>query len=671
MSDETIILGPSGTVAPRAGGGDLSDELIRTSVWHDNQVEAAGIPITDTPFVTIGGGLGSLAMADILRVGGMKTTGIRVLGDNKSPSATYEYLAANSQIPDHERLRSDSSSVMDNVWGFPSYALREAVKERTVRPVFQSVTEPLLTEYFTPRAGQVYDSVRREAARIGWDEMFEPGYVRMVRKRDGGGYFVIQTPPEGTRATKRRAYRATFVHIAVGYPGVAFLPDLQEYRERTGDFTRVVNADEPHDHVYEETLRRPCTVLVRGSGIVGSRILQKFIDDRDNHGAQTRIVHLFRNYVDGPQGAKRTFRRPGANGVAYQAFNYPKAAWGGQLRPKLEGLEGNARSELLDVMGGTNTAPRRSWKRQLERGAAEGFYEQRIGTVDGVEPTAGGDAVVTRVRTRSGDVHEIEAQFIIDATGLLARLDEHRLMADLLEHSGAAENPQAPARCREDIRGKRNGQSWRSDLRLRIHDAWRILRRGRFVPGSSVRSSADRRRPRLPRPRTPNRTASVLHTMVEMDEEQSAMTPTIAGRIQTRLFLVAIVGSLWTLLIGPLLVGIMSNDKAVLSDVYRLAFGALVLVAVVGIAWELLYHALQQLRWEKDWPTLFGLLTGINEGIVVALLLGAGLPWEVGDLPALAVTVHFVSTWVVVWLAANGPMRVFFLRWRFDGGRLL
>ena len=159
--------------------------------------------------------------------------------------------------------------------------------------------------------------------------------------------------------------------------------------------------------------------------------------------------------------------------------------------------------------------------------------------------------------------------------------------------------------------------------------------------------------------------------MVEVDEESQAMTPTLNGRIQSRVFIVAVFGSLWTLLIGPLLVGIMSDDGAGLGDVYRLAFGALVLVVVVGAAWELVYHGLQQYRWEKDWPTLFGLLTGINEGIVVFLLLGAGLPWDVGDVPGTAFTVHFVTTWLVVWLVGNGPMRVIFIRWRFRGGQIL
>ncbi len=148
------------------------------------------------------------------------------------------------------------------------------------------------------------------------------------------------------------------------------------------------------------------------------------------------------------------------------------------------------------------------------------------------------------------------------------------------------------------------------------------------------------------------------------------MTPTLSGRIQTRLFLVATVAAVWTLIIGPALVPIAGGGAGI-SDVYRLAFGALVLVAVVGIAWELLYHGLQQYRWEKDWPTLFGLVTGLPEGIVVFALLSAGLPWDVGDVPTDAFTVHFATTWLVIWLVANGPMRVAFIRWRFRGGQLL
>ena len=33
--------------------------------------------------------------------------------------------------------------------------------------------------------------------------------------------------------------------------------------------------------------------------------------------------------------------------------------------------------------------------------------------------------------------------------------------------------------------------------------------------------------------------------------------------------------------------------------------------------------------------------------------------------------IHFATTWVLVWLFVNGPMRVPFIRWRFRGGRLV
>ncbi len=436
---------PAGATRRLAGeGGDLTDELIAQDWWDDAMVAAAGIPVRDVPLVTVGGGLGSFALVDYLRIAGVAPDQIAVLGINDQPWQTYAYLARNSQIPNHERLRSDAGSVMDNIWGFPSYAVREAFAAGSLRgfvaPLWQVMTEPILTDYYTPQAGQVYDSVDREAARIDWASMLHKGQVRMVRRRQGGGYYTILTPPAGTTPTKRVAFRSSYVHVAVGYPGVKFLDDLQDYRERHRDFSRVVNAYEPHDHVYDELRARPGTVVVRGSGIVGSRILQRLIDDRDQHGAETTIWHLFRTYVDGPQGDSVFARRPGKDGFAYQAFNFPKAAWGGQLRTDLLKLPPEERPGFIRTTGGTNTAPRRSWREQLDRGRGEGFYRTHVGSVESVEPGADG-TTITRIRSKDGGILELQANFIIDATGLEAGVREHRLLADLLDHGGARMNP--------------------------------------------------------------------------------------------------------------------------------------------------------------------------------------------------------------------------------------
>ncbi len=441
MSDDgsTRIIG-SAPPAASSGRGELPDWLVATPVWSDELVARAGFPIVDVPIVSVGGGLGSFALIDTLRIAGVGARHLAVLGNGTVPTRTYRYLASASQIPDHERLRSDSGSTMDNIWGFPSYAFREAASAPTLRgrlaPLWSVVSEPFGADYYTPTAGAVYESVDREAARIGWESMVRPGVVRMIRRREGGGYFSVLTGlGEGDHPT-RTVYRSRHVHVAVGYPGVKFLPDLQAYRERHRDFSRVVNAYEPHDHLYAETRHRPTTVLVRGSGIVASRILQRLLDDREAGLANTTVYHLFRTYVSGPQGDRITFRRPGANGWAYQGFNYPKAAWGGQLKRRLEQLDGPKRVELIRAMGGTNTPPRASWRRQLDRGRAGGWYVAYTGQVERVDP--GPDqTVVSGIVDDQGRRYSLGANFVIDATGLESDIGEHRLLADLLAHGGA------------------------------------------------------------------------------------------------------------------------------------------------------------------------------------------------------------------------------------------
>jgi hypothetical protein len=142
--------------------------------------------------------------------------------------------------------------------------------------------------------------------------------------------------------------------------------------------------------------------------------------------------------------------------------------------------------------------------------------------------------------------------------------------------------------------------------------------------------------------------------------------PTLNGRIQTRIFLLAVVGSLWTLIITPIL-----PIDAPLSDAYLTTFTILGLTLVLGIVWELIYHAIQQFRWEKDWPTIFGLLTGIPEGLLVWFIVAGGaIPW-IDSIPGWAFVIDFATTWLVVWLVANGPMRVPFIHWRINGGRLV
>jgi hypothetical protein len=145
------------------------------------------------------------------------------------------------------------------------------------------------------------------------------------------------------------------------------------------------------------------------------------------------------------------------------------------------------------------------------------------------------------------------------------------------------------------------------------------------------------------------------------------MVPTLPGRIQTRIFLLGTVGVIVTALLTPLL-----PLPGPLGTAYKTTYLILATVLVLGIVWELVYHLLMQWRWEKDWPSLFGLVTAVPEGILVWVLLAAHAVPGISTTPPLsAYLIDFLVVWVCVWLVGQGPMRIPFIRWRFHGGRLI
>ncbi len=462
VSEETVPVPGRAYLLGQPGEGDVTPELLSTDIWTDAMVQQAGIPIVDVPLVTIGGGIGSFVLCDYLRIAGVPTHAVRVLSALDNPWQTYEYLTRVSQIPRRERLRSDSASRPDNIWGFPSYAFSEAIATRSFAPLWHVLVEPIFADYWTPRAGQVFAAMEREARRIRYHDMLAKGLVRVVRRRHDGGYFSLLTPPEGATSTKRIAFRSLYVHVAVGYPGLKFLPDLQRYRTQYNDYHRVVNAYEPHEHVYDQLLSRPGVVVVRGGGIVASRVLQRLMDDRQHKGAQTSILHVFRTFITGPNdgtGSQQPhvfMRRKGGDGWAYQGFNYPKSVWGGQLKERMRKLEGTDRADLYKRIGGTNTPYRRLWQAQMTQGRREGWYQTITGKVLELVPGDGG--VVTKISTSRGTL-ERPADFVIDCTGLEADIAEHRLLADLLEHGGAGRNPVGRLDVERsfELRGARSG----------------------------------------------------------------------------------------------------------------------------------------------------------------------------------------------------------------------
>ncbi|HEY9701363.1 MAG TPA: hypothetical protein V6C58_02900, partial [Allocoleopsis sp.] len=281
-------------------------EFTRNQELPAQNIHAFGYDVIEKDYIALGGGLGSYIWTDLLRIWGVNANRIMSIGLENKPYFRYQQLCINSQIPAHERLRSNSDSCPDNIWGFPSYAWREAWSDfankgkinTALRYLWQVFSEPDLIETYTPRSQNVFDSIDRETKRIGWDKIYTYGSIRVIRKTQDGRYAIAYSKGGGNYGFAIGKY----VHIALGYPGIRLLPDLAKYRQETGDEKSVVNAYEPHDHVYQTLEREGGIVIIRGRGIVASRLIQRIYEVRKNTGRKdVKILHLMRSEI--PKGS--------------------------------------------------------------------------------------------------------------------------------------------------------------------------------------------------------------------------------------------------------------------------------------------------------------------------------------------------------------------------------
>jgi pSer/pThr/pTyr-binding forkhead associated (FHA) protein len=408
-------------------------------------LDEIGLPVQEVDYLTIGAGLGSFIWVDVLRICGVKPDQIMALGLESQPYGRYQRLCENSQIPLHERLRSNSDSCPDNLWGWPGYAWREAWTvlqkkqwKTALKLLWQVFAEPTFAPTYTPRSQDVFAAIDREAQRIGWDQIYQYGRVRGIRKTNDGRYAIAYSR-SSTQQREHGFLIAQYVHLATGYPAIQFLPDLQAYRDKTKDFKSVVNAYEPHQQVYDHLEKQGGTVVLRGRGIVASRILQRLYEARQLNRS-IEIVHLMRSPKAEGHRLGSAERRV-ENHFEFQPFNWPKACWGGELKHRFEQGSATKRVQLLQAWGGTTTADRQDWRDIVHQGLQQGWYRIIFGTVESVEPHPHHNTL-TLIREHGIDAQlRLSADFIIDATGLDADVQASPLLKDLVTHYNLPLNP--------------------------------------------------------------------------------------------------------------------------------------------------------------------------------------------------------------------------------------
>ncbi|MFO0143198.1 MAG: FHA domain-containing protein, partial [Aphanizomenon sp.] len=321
-------------------------------------IRRSGVLVRETEYLACGGGMGSFVWVDMLRIAGVKPENIKVLSVQDKPYKRYESLLKNCQIPRHKRIRSGSDSCPDNIWGWPGYALRDTWRSffsgqvaAALGFLWQVFAEPVYADTYTPRGKDVFESMDRESDRISWGKMLEYGSIRSLRQTEDGRYCIAYSTSQQEDGN-HQFLLAKYVHLCTGYPAIKLLEDLEKYRqqypEETGNKRTVVQGYEPHDHIYQQLEKKGGTIVIRGSGIVASQILERLYEARKMQG-NIQIIHLNREPRKGNQfeGAKRYVE----NDWEFQPFNWPKGTWGGDMRKMLETADPLRRRELLQGWG--------------------------------------------------------------------------------------------------------------------------------------------------------------------------------------------------------------------------------------------------------------------------------------------------------------------------------
>ncbi|HEX6481994.1 MAG TPA: FHA domain-containing protein [Ktedonobacteraceae bacterium] len=470
LGESTLLFShESGNLLPIAPKEPVEEPLplggMRQPIIPLSELHRSRLPVIETTYLAVGGGIGSFTWADHLRIYGVPAEQIIAIGLEPAPMGRYQRLCRNSQIPLYERLRSNSESCPDNIWGWPSYGLREIWHSigkgdfgNAVHVAKHVFGEPVLADTYTPRSGNVFQAVDREAHRIGWNRIWRHGRALAIRKTDDGRYVVVYAQTNERGQTFHQFAVARYVHLAMGYPGIRILDDIQEFRERTRDFMHTVNAYEAHDHVYEHLLKHGGVVMVRGRGIVASRVIQRLYEVRKQNKSVT-IIHIHRSPVAvGHQDGRA--RRHVINHVELQPFNWPKACWTGAMRIELERADDLERDRLLNDWGGTTTADRKDWQRIAESGLREGWYQIYFGEVRRLERSDRGQ-LLAKISTGKPNQPEITltTDFIIDCTGLTASLENNPFLKDMVDCYHLALNPKGRMKVTNDfeITGMNNG----------------------------------------------------------------------------------------------------------------------------------------------------------------------------------------------------------------------
>jgi hypothetical protein len=330
---------------------------------------------TDTTIGVIGDGFGALLVYTTAIYLGFKPEQVGIFGERTNPVATYQQFAWNLG---QTVLRSESEShFLPADW--PTFAQVDAWARRDPAPLMRSIgrkfnpgVPEILTEAAIVTKGLGYESRVLGGKKVGW----------IVREPGPPPHFSLYDEDSNLLGRCKHAM------IAIGHGPLSFPGIYGEARKDPQLRERIVQAYEPKRYV------KGGRYMVLGSGIAS---VNEWVNAFE---AGAQCIALRRN------------PRP-----EEQDLNVPRCLFDGSGIDAFQGLSFEQRVQFLgEVLKGT--APgRRKWGEQIVEAKQRGQFEEAIGEVTRIEPSAAG--LRAQLRLHSGFESEIDLTGIVCGTGFV------------------------------------------------------------------------------------------------------------------------------------------------------------------------------------------------------------------------------------------------------------
>jgi hypothetical protein len=324
----------------------------------------------DSTIAIVGDGFGSLIVYATALYVGFRPDEITIYGERESPVDTYQQYAYNLG---QTVLRSESEShFLPADW--PTFAQLDTWARRNPSPLFRSMRRK-----YNPGVPEILSEAVIVAQRTRWNDSRYPKRVGWLQRENiGAPHFVLYDEDANY------AGRAKHVMLALGHSPLSFPPVLAKARQDPRLAERIVQAYEPKGYSPEGRY------VVIGAGIASVNEWANALD------VGAKVISLLRS----PEPDE-------------QDLNTPRCLFEALGLDVFQGLSFDERIAFLGKILKGTSPKRRGWEDRINRGRAEGRFDQLFGEIDQVEPGPAGLRI--HVMSRHGP-----APGWLDVTGVVA-----------------------------------------------------------------------------------------------------------------------------------------------------------------------------------------------------------------------------------------------------------